>query len=408
MKKGLLFTLLLALFGLVRGSLTVKAQTPEPTAKWTFDNAEDLMAPSVGNLTMTPCLIPESNQNTKFVTPTDIATAGIVRADDEEKGITAIYVPRTSALKVPRAEDAEESTTYTILMDIMVPSAQTWVGLLQMDENNQNDGDLFINNYKVGIASLGAYAGNIEDGKWYRIVFTYNTDYESGQGRLYLDGKKIREGGENARHIMQPFGFYLFCDEDGEVNDAYVSQVAYWETPLTDEEVAELGNAMPAHEHNFVDFFCTTCGAFQDDYLTPNTDGFYEIGSAKDLSWFELKVNLGELTANAILTADIDFADLMPEDANPDGTEIDWTPIGDWGQFRGTSNAGYQGHFDGQGHTIKNLNHRNYICRRRGSILPRHQPNNPQRPQLCEHQQHKRWRQTGRHPWCSNGRQCKL
>ena len=356
MKKGLLFTLLLALFGLVRGSLTVKAQTPEPTAKWTFDNAEDLMAPSVGNLTMTPCLIPESNQNTKFVTPTDIATAGIVRADDEEKGITAIYVPRTSALKVPRAEDAEESTTYTILMDIMVPSALTWVGLLQMDENNQNDGDLFINNYKVGIASLGAYAGNIEDGKWYRIVFTYNTDYESGQGRLYLDGKKIREGGENARHIMQPFGFYLFCDEDGEVNDAYVSQVAYWETPLTDEEVAELGNAMPAHEHNFVDFFCTTCGAFQDDYLTPNTDGFYEIGSAKDLSWFELKVNLGELTANAILTADIDFADLMPEDANPDGTEIDWTPIGDWGQFRGTSNAGYQGHFDGQGHTIKNLN----------------------------------------------------
>ena len=178
------------------------------------------LAPSVGSLTMTPCLIPEGNTNPKFVTPTDIATAGIVRADDEEKGITAIYVPRASALKVSRAEDAEESTTYTILMDIMVPSAQTWVGLLQMDETNQNDGDLFINAHKLGITSLGAYAGNIEDGKWYRIVFTYNTDYESGQGRLYLDGKKIREGGENVRHAMQPFGFYLFCDEDGEVNDA--------------------------------------------------------------------------------------------------------------------------------------------------------------------------------------------
>lgn len=98
--------------------MAVMAQTPEPTAKWTFDNAEDLLAPSVGSLTMTPCLIPEGNTNPKFVTPTDIATAGIVRADDEEKGITAIYVPRASALKVSRAEDAEESTTYTILMDI--------------------------------------------------------------------------------------------------------------------------------------------------------------------------------------------------------------------------------------------------------------------------------------------------
>ena len=205
-----------------RASLLVYKLTHQIIASSLFFFVFNLkkLAPSVGSLTMTPCLIPEGNTNPKFVTPTDIATAGIVRADDEEKGITAIYVPRSSALKVSRAEDAEESTTYTILMDIMVPSAQTWVGLLQMDETNQNDGDLFINAHKLGIASLGAYAGNIEDGKWYRIVFTYNTDYESGQGRLYLDGKKIREGGENVRHAMQPFGFYLFCDEDGEVNDA--------------------------------------------------------------------------------------------------------------------------------------------------------------------------------------------
>ena len=140
MRKKLLSTLLFALTCLAGGNVAIMAQTPEPTAKWTFDNAEDLLAPSVGSLTMTPCLIPEGNTNPKFVTPTDIATAGIVRADDEEKGITAIYVPRASALKVSRAEDAEESTTYTILMDIMVPSAQTWVGLLQMDETNQNDG----------------------------------------------------------------------------------------------------------------------------------------------------------------------------------------------------------------------------------------------------------------------------
>ena len=109
-------------------------------------------------------------------------------------------------------------------------------------------------------------------------------------------------------------------------------------------------------DHDCVDGFCSYCGLWFEDYFTPNADGFYEIANARQLTWFEMKVNKGELTANAILTADIDFADLMPEGADPDETEVAWTPIGDWGATRGTSSAGYQGHFDGQGHTIKNLN----------------------------------------------------
>ena len=109
-------------------------------------------------------------------------------------------------------------------------------------------------------------------------------------------------------------------------------------------------------DHDIVDGFCTYCGLFDENYLTPNADGFYEIATAKQLVWFEQLVNKGKLDANAVLTADIDFADLMPEGADPEETEIDWTPIGDWGATRGVANAGYKGHFDGQGHTIKNLN----------------------------------------------------
>ena len=109
-------------------------------------------------------------------------------------------------------------------------------------------------------------------------------------------------------------------------------------------------------DHNIVDGFCTYCGLYDENYLTPNADGFYEIATARQLMWFEMLVNKGTLNANAILTADIDFADVMPEDADPEETQIEWTPIGDWGATRGTSSAGYKGHFDGQGHTIKNLN----------------------------------------------------
>ena len=107
-------------------------------------------------------------------------------------------------------------------------------------------------------------------------------------------------------------------------------------------------------DHNVVDGFCTYCGLYDENFLTPNADGFYEIANAKQLVWFEQLVNNGTLDANAILTADIDFDDLLPEDAEQ-GTEIDWTPIGNWGSTP-NGNAGYKGHFDGQGHTIKNLN----------------------------------------------------
>ncbi len=109
-------------------------------------------------------------------------------------------------------------------------------------------------------------------------------------------------------------------------------------------------------EHDIVDGFCTYCGMFDENYLTPNAECFYEIATAKQLVWFEQLVNRGKLDANAVLTADIDFADLMPDGEDPEETEVDWTPIGDWGATRGVANAGYKGHFDGQGHTIKHLN----------------------------------------------------
>ncbi|MBQ8454039.1 MAG: hypothetical protein IJ537_01670 [Bacteroidaceae bacterium] len=98
-------------------------------------------------------------------------------------------------------------------------------------------------------------------------------------------------------------------------------------------------------DHDFVDGFCSYCGIFNDNFLTPNADGFYEIATAKQLAWFEKLVNRGEDKANAVLTADIDFAELTEDES------FVWTPIGSW-----VNSAAYRGHFDGQGHTIKNFN----------------------------------------------------
>ena len=96
-------------------------------------------------------------------------------------------------------------------------------------------------------------------------------------------------------------------------------------------------------EHQNVDGFCSNCGAFIEDGLTANTDGYYEIGNATQLKWVATKVNSGDMATNVILTNDIDMSTLTS-----------WTAIGNWGPTpNGT--ACFKGHFNGQGHAINNF-----------------------------------------------------
>jgi len=68
------------------------------------------------------------------------------------------------------------------------------------------------------------------------------------------------------------------------------------------------------------------------------------ISSPADLIAFANRVNAGELTLDAVLTADIDM------------TGQAWAkPIGCWTPKVNSANVVYKGHFDGQGHAITNL-----------------------------------------------------
>ena len=100
-------------------------------------------------------------------------------------------------------------------------------------------------------------------------------------------------------------------------------------------------NASEKDEHIYVNGLCSYCSFPDVNYLTPNTDGYYEIGTANQLKWFAAFVNCGgeNMSANAVLVADID----MKGESWPEA-------IGNW-----VNNIGYKGHFDGQGHAIKNL-----------------------------------------------------
>ena len=89
-------------------------------------------------------------------------------------------------------------------------------------------------------------------------------------------------------------------------------------------------------DHAFEHGICTVCQFVDRTYLTPATDGYYELASPTDLRWFACFINSSDNRAvNARLTADIDFTDYQ-------------LMIGD-----GDEDYSYQGIFDGQGHRVK-------------------------------------------------------
>ena len=98
-------------------------------------------------------------------------------------------------------------------------------------------------------------------------------------------------------------------------------------------------------DHDFENGFCTLCGDFEPA-TDENNDGVYEIGNAGQLYWFAEYVNAGNVSADAILTADIVVNEGTVAESSTDARV--WTPIGNW------SNK-YTGTFDGNDYTVSGL-----------------------------------------------------
>ncbi|MBO6125046.1 MAG: hypothetical protein J6P55_04200 [Bacteroidaceae bacterium] len=146
-----------------------------------------------------------------------------------------------------------------------------------------------------------------EKASWFQELGTDKYPTPNGSDVVYLNG-------------------HLHCD-----GTAYEGETSYSNNSESTKD-----------EHNFVEGFCSYCDALDESYsMTPNQEGYYEIGTANQLKWFAVLVNKGgdNMAANAVLTADIDMKGAP------------WpNSIGNW-----INNIGYQGHFDGQGHKIENL-----------------------------------------------------
>ena len=106
---------------------------------------------------------------------------------------------------------------------------------------------------------------------------------------------------------------------------------------------------LPPHTYDN-GFTCGVCGHIDESYCE-QINGFYQIGTAEQMDWFAAFVNSGKTSANAQLTADIDWSAssiVMGTGGNFDLQFMD----------NRTSEHDYQGTFDGQGHTLTvNIDH---------------------------------------------------
>jgi len=90
------------------------------------------------------------------------------------------------------------------------------------------------------------------------------------------------------------------------------------------------------NDHQYNDEgFCTVCGQADPDAVEKNANGYYLIGTAKQLNWFARKIEKGETTSKALLTADIDLS------------TSDYPNL-----MIGTADHKFAGIFNGAGYTI--------------------------------------------------------
>ena len=312
MKAKRLFTLLalIASTGVALHAQYDPSLRPKADAQWDFENETNLTENSIaGSAQSIEC----GTAGIKTFTVGANNITPIAGPADNDKAIT-VHGGDIFKMNVGTTETV---SNYTLLWNVRISNANKYHALLQTDPANSEDGDLFINKNtpSVGLNFTGfGYGGEVTFNEWHTIVLTV----KDGAPTTYMDGKLLVAGTTADKRFTLQNGYgLLFCDEDGtEYDDIDVAQIAYWGRTLAKEEIFPVEQTADMPEL---------------------VDGFYQLTNADDLCWFAEYVNGGEVTANAVLTADIDMTDAA------------FTPIG-------KSTAQYKGKFDGQNHVISNLN----------------------------------------------------
>ena len=138
---------------------------------------------------------------------------------------------------------------YTVIYDLYFTFA-AWRSLLQTGTGNTSDGDVFISNTGgIGISSV--YNGNVTAGDWHRVAYAIDL---SGPGSpvltKFIDGVKVGNqttglSAKDGRFALDPYAL-IFGDNDGDINETYVSSVQFSNGRRPDAFISALGGPSAA------------------------------------------------------------------------------------------------------------------------------------------------------------------
>lgn len=189
---------------------------------------------------------------------------------------------------------------YTLVMDVSYPTSSTgtWMSFLQTSPANNNDGDCFIRNSNatIGVAATGYSSYSLPANTWARIVVAADN---GSSYRIYADGNLIINGSVQAvdGRFSLASTLLFFADNNGEDNPIRVSSLRFYNSTLSDQEIAELSNATTPDSDN--------------DGLSDSADSDDDNDGIPD-DW-ELANGLNPLLADSQLDSDGDGFDNLSE-----------------------------------------------------------------------------------------------
>ncbi|MEP0842581.1 MAG: PEP-CTERM sorting domain-containing protein [Phycisphaerae bacterium] len=140
---------------------------------------------------------------------------------------------------------------YSMIWDVYWPAASSgkWRALLQTNATNtgSNDGDYFINPSN-GVGISGVYHGTVPAETWTRIGLVVNLDAPAGQPTFfkYINGNLVgSQVLNNSRWSIWSDASgnpsWVLSDNDGDTEAGYVDKIRFYDTALSESEMAALG-----------------------------------------------------------------------------------------------------------------------------------------------------------------------
>jgi len=141
---------------------------------------------------------------------------------------------------------------YSILMDVKITNAG-WVSLYSTSANVSNDGEAFIRDTDNGLGISGDYGGTFARNQWNRLVIS--VDLTIPTMSIYLNGIFANEialgSGVDGRwagytlddNDLDADWLDIFGDDSGENGSGQISTLAFFDGPLSANQIGDLGAA---------------------------------------------------------------------------------------------------------------------------------------------------------------------